>query len=831
MTVIKMDKFLFILLFFCPLWSLIYADTLSEWSEKFSRMVNPIISEDGRWVAIRKRYESNQDTLMIINPKRPNEIFGKIVLNGETSFFKDSALLVSGNKRAEFWNLKTGVKSSHVNVKIAYPLNNNGGYGILDNQNKLNLFDLKGKPKISFNNVIGFPVNNGKSLYFITSTKSYDQVNEITLDGINSIYSTSGMISKIQLSQSSTHLILTETSNKLNKILFYNILKKSIDVIPSKSLEANDYFTISEIQNGKLFLITINRITKNTDAIADIWYSNDNDLHAKKRGIIEREFWIYNSEKGIAKEVANQNDRMILALNNQRYFLSFTERKDYNYLTSKPQINDAYLYDLHSGNQTPIGAVLGTDNSTPEIVCSPDGNFVITKLASSGWTLFDLESQEKLSLDKNNIVNPVFTTDGNLILFEGNEGIWQFNLKSRSMSVYTNVKNSRTEILNTKTVKLLPDQRNIIRSVDTKFPILIKVHNLLTNKSSVISLNNNNKIEIVNTTANKVRSIVYDPKVKNITFLEENFNMPPKLYFNNGAKLSRTIFEDKIETERNKNLKQDIITFETSNNKHLKAVLYYPNHYNPAKKYPMVVHIYGIQSDEANSYQTPGYDNPEGLDIRMLVEKGYFVLLPDIDNVQPGVGFSALECVHKALDKLNDYPSIDKTKIGLIGHSFGGYETDFIATQSDRFATFISGAGDSDIINSYFSYNYHFPGPHYWQFENGQYKMPEFSLNKDLYYQNNPINYVENVRKPILLWTGQMDENVPWNRTMEFYIGLKRNYKTAVAIFYKNGRHAFLSGSEEKKNINQRIFEWWDYFLKDKKDIPWITKAFVKNPQ
>src|SRR5690606_32843222 len=105
------------------------------------------------------------------------------------------------------------------------------------------------------------------------------------------------------------------------------------------------------------------------------------------------------------------------------------------------------------------------------------------------------------------------------------------------------------------------------------------------------------------------------------------------------------------------------------------------------------------------------------------LEKGYFVYLPDIVYGKKGTGLSALDCVHHALDALKEKTSIDNNKIGLIGHSHGGYETNFIATHSNRFATYISGAGTSDIVRSYFSYNYNFSNPFYFQYENGQYEM------------------------------------------------------------------------------------------------------------
>ncbi len=79
--------------------------------------------------------------------------------------------------------------------------------------------------------------------------------------------------------------------------------------------------------------------------------------------------------------------------------------------------------------------------------------------------------------------------------------------------------------------------------------------------------------------------------------------------------------------------------------------------------------------------------------------------------------------MHSGLDFLGKFKGIDKNRIGLTGHSHEGYETNFIATHSNRFASYISSAGHSDIVRAYFSYSYKFNIPFYWQFENQQYEM------------------------------------------------------------------------------------------------------------
>ncbi|WP_326983201.1 prolyl oligopeptidase family serine peptidase [Chryseobacterium sp. MYb264] len=148
----------------------------------------------------------------------------------------------------------------------------------------------------------------------------------------------------------------------------------------------------------------------------------------------------------------------------------------------------------------------------------------------------------------------------------------------------------------------------------------------------------------------------------------------------------------------------------------------------------------------------------------------------------------------------------------------GGYETNFIATKSNRFAAYLSGASVNNIVKFYFSYNTHFNLFDFSRFENGQHEMNvPFSENKEKYFKNNPIHEVEKVNAPMLLWAGLKDENVTPDQTMAFYTGLLRNRKPAIALLYKEKGHDLGIGSRESKDLNLKTLEWWGYFLKDEK--------------
>ncbi|MNH34609.1 hypothetical protein D3C79_952140 [compost metagenome] len=59
---------------------------------------------------------------------------------------------------------------------------------------------------------------------------------------------------------------------------------------------------------------------------------------------------------------------------------------------------------------------------------------------------------------------------------------------------------------------------------------------------------------------------------------------------------------------------------------------------------------------------------------------------------------------------------------------------------------------------------------------------------------------------------------------MEFFIGLKRYKKDVIALFYPNQSHAFINGTSAEQDLSTRIIQWWDYHLKNEKNIDWINQ-------
>jgi dipeptidyl aminopeptidase/acylaminoacyl peptidase len=252
----------------------------------------------------------------------------------------------------------------------------------------------------------------------------------------------------------------------------------------------------------------------------------------------------------------------------------------------------------------------------------------------------------------------------------------------------------------------------------------------------------------------------------------------------------------------------------------LQGILHYPANYEPGKKYPMVVYLYEKLSDGLHNFQNPSErDYYNGTS---LTQTGYFFFQPDIVFTPREPGVSVVECVTAAVNKVISMGAVDATKVGVMGHSWGGFDAMYLATHSKIFAAAVSGAGISNLISNY--------GNHHWSagiaetdhIETGQQRMV-VPLYEDLpaYIRNSAVFGISTMTTPLLLMTGDNDGTVYWHQSVELYNIARRAKKNVVMLVY-NGEDHGLRQRKNQVDYHRRIRAWFDHYLKGGAAEPWI---------
>lgn len=309
---------------------------------------------------------------------------------------------------------------------------------------------------------------------------------------------------------------------------------------------------------------------------------------------------------------------------------------------------------------------------------------------------------------------------------------------------------------------------------------------------------------------------------KNLAYTEQDFDSPPAVMLKTASGISK-LFQSNPHHFTYAWGKSELISYRNSKGRRLDAILYYPAGYSAGKQYPMIVSIYEMQSSKVHNYASPGMANGNGINIANLTTQGYLVLLPDIVYEVGSPGYSAADCVISATRAILDRGIVQPKGIGLTGHSFGGYQTDFIITQTGLFSAAVAGAAISDLPSSYLYVSWNYKKPNFWHYEHAQLRMgTSLFANYPAYISNSPVYHAEKVTTPLLSWTGEQDRQVHYYQSIEFYLASRRLGKEHVMLIYPGEGHV-LDETQNQWDLTEKIEQWFGHYLKGEKKPAWTS--------
>jgi len=268
-------------------------------------------------------------------------------------------------------------------------------------------------------------------------------------------------------------------------------------------------------------------------------------------------------------------------------------------------------------------------------------------------------------------------------------------------------------------------------------------------------------------------------------------------------------------------LTSELIHWETFDGRPGTGILYKPENFDPKKKYPLIFSIYERLSDGLNKFIEPELSSG-ALNIPFFVSQGYLVFCPDIYYTVGEPGESAYNYVISAAEMMSRKEWVNKEKIGIQGHSFGGYEVNYLVTRTKLFAAAASAAGPSDLVSDCGTLKINMLDGHVFS-EQAQPRLGE-SLweNRASYIKNSPVFGADKVTSPLLIMHNKQDYGVSWSQGVEFFTGLRRLGKRVWMLQYDNGGHV-LYDDKDKLDYSMRLGQFFDHYLKDIPAPKWMT--------
>jgi dipeptidyl aminopeptidase/acylaminoacyl peptidase len=240
-----------------------------------------------------------------------------------------------------------------------------------------------------------------------------------------------------------------------------------------------------------------------------------------------------------------------------------------------------------------------------------------------------------------------------------------------------------------------------------------------------------------------------------------------------------------------------------------------PRNIDAGKKYPMIVQVHGGPAAAATPRYISGGEGGNSL-VRDLVNQGYFVFMPNPrGSYGQGTAFSSANRkdfgggdwrdILAGVDAAIRQAPVDGNRLGLMGHSYGGYMTMWGVTHSTRFKAAVAGAGIANWI-SYYGQN----GIDQWM-------VPFFGAtmydDPAVYRAASPIEAIKAAKTPTLIYVGERDVECPPAQSLEFWHGLKAMGVPATLVIYEGEGHAFRK-PENQKDLRTREIGWFNKYLK-----------------
>jgi dipeptidyl aminopeptidase/acylaminoacyl peptidase len=267
----------------------------------------------------------------------------------------------------------------------------------------------------------------------------------------------------------------------------------------------------------------------------------------------------------------------------------------------------------------------------------------------------------------------------------------------------------------------------------------------------------------------------------------------------------------------------ELVEYKSQDGIPLQGVLIKPANYVPGRRYPVITYFYERESPRLYEFNEPVVNHRPSFAV--YAGAGYAIFLPDVVFTIGHPGQSFVKCLVPAVQKLVDMGVADPKKLGLHGHSWGGYGTAYVITQTTMFAAAVAGAPVANMTSAYDGIRWESGLARQFQYEKSQSRIGGSLWEKrDLFIENSPLFFVDHVTTPVLIEHGDEDGAVPWYQGIEFYLALRREGKDVILLQYRGEPH-HLQKYPNKLDYSIKMKQYFDHYLKGEPAADWIVNG------
>lgn len=526
--------------------------------------------------------------------------------------------------------------------------------------------------------------------------------------------------------------------------------------------------------------------------------------------------------------LADAEVRTVTAAPKQKFGIGFDNR-EYETIGSLDgrRYQDIYVVDLKTGaRKLAVKKSRWNFGPSPDgtrFLYHDDGHFFVYDMASGQATnitqkvpsvFWDQEDDHNVVKPPTNVIG--WAKDGASVLLSDEWDIWNVPVQGGQATNLTG--NGKKEKIRYQTrFRIDPEEKGI----DLASAMYVRAYGEWTKKAGIGLIENGKPgVKMLLWDDAGFGSLVKAKKADAWFYTRETHQDAPDFYATNAM-----LADGKKITTANAQQKDflwssgaKLIDYTSAKGDKLQGALFLPANYQPGKSYPTIVYIYEKLSQGLNNYTVPTYN---GFNKTTYTSNGYAVLMPDIVYKVNDPGMSAVWCVLPALEAAIKTGIVDKDHVGIQGHSWGGYQTSFLVTQTNAFAAAIAGAPLTEMITMYNSIYWNSGGSNMAIFESSQGRFTGSPLDvPEAYMRNSPITHAKNVKTPLVILHNDKDGAVDFTQGIFYYNTLRRLQKPVVMLQYKGENHG-LRVPANMKDYTVRMREFFDHYLMGKPAPKW----------
>ncbi|KPH12513.1 prolyl oligopeptidase family serine peptidase [Chryseobacterium sp. ERMR1:04] len=691
------------------------------------------------------------------------------------------------------------------------------------------------------------------------------QVVNLQTGAVDKISEMEGDFSQLSLDEEGSQLAFVGTSSaqndlvKLYQLYYFNFKGNKKEIITNDNSEMKKNWVISEnrlpkfSKNGKqlYFGVAPKPIAKDTamiandHAVVDIWNYKDDylqtvQLKELKDDLKKSYAAVMQTEKpNLFKNIDGVDLDTLRVVNegNAEFALGITSLN--NRISSQWEGSTKKTYfiiDNKTGERTEI-----IHNLNGSVAVSPLGKFVVIFDREKGkWFSYNVKTKLTLPLNSELPVSFVdeefdmpdfpdpygiasWTDNDESVIIKDRYDLWEFFLNGSKKP--RNITNGfgRKNKITFETYDLDKD----IKSLNRKSSIYLSAFDNTSKANGIFKTSIHSNIDPIKIQMENVWGYRTLQKAKNAeeyVLIKESYTDSPNIFatsdFSKQDKLSDTNPQQKLYNWGT----DELVNWTTPKGNTSTGVVYKPENFDPNKKYPMIVYFYEKLSDNLNRYVAPA-PTPSRLNISYFVSNGYLVFTPDISYIDGFPGESAMEYINSGVEKLKENSWVDAAKIGIQGQSWGGYQVAYLIAHTNMYAAAWSGAPVVNMTSAYGGIRWSSGMNRQFQYEKSQSRLGKNLWEApDLYIKNSPLFTMDKVKTPVVIMSNDKDGAVPWYQGIEMFTALRRLGKQVWLLNYNGDDHNLMK-RQNRKDIQIREQQFFDYYLKGAKAPAWMTKG------